>query len=172
MNSRFVRPARTENVITVGALDPNSSIASYSNYGNNVDIFAPGSSIYSAYNGDNTSIQGMSGTSMAAPIVSGMCALYLEGDLLAEPSKVRSKIISDCSSDGQVVGLASAHTGDGVLTSKTTLYYYDYTMNVTGAITYPTSEISADRALYSPYRANSNLAASKLVFNNGSYKRA
>ncbi len=65
------------NVITVGALDPNYGselVASYSNYGNiNVDIFAPGTDIYSTY--PNDSYEYSPGTSMAAPAISGLAAL-------------------------------------------------------------------------------------------------
>ena len=70
-------PEISDNVITVGALDPNYGselVASYSNYGDlNVDIFAPGTDIYSTYP-DNT-YEFSPGTSMAAPAVSGLAAL-------------------------------------------------------------------------------------------------
>lgn len=66
-----------DNVITVGALDPNYGselVASYSNYGKiNVDIFAPGTDIYSTY--PNDSYEYSPGTSMAAPAISGLAAL-------------------------------------------------------------------------------------------------
>jgi hypothetical protein len=66
-----------DNVITVGALDPNygsEMVASFSNYGhNNVDVFAPGGEIYSTMPGSEYEFQG--GTSMAAPAVSGVAAL-------------------------------------------------------------------------------------------------
>lgn len=66
-----------DNVITVGALDPNYGselLASYSNYGKiNVDVFAPGTDIYSTY--PNNEYEFSPGTSMAAPAVSGVAAL-------------------------------------------------------------------------------------------------
>lgn len=65
------------NWIEVGALNPETGenmVASYSNYGkNSVDIFAPGSSIYSSI--PNNSFQVADGTSFAAPMVSGLAAL-------------------------------------------------------------------------------------------------
>ena len=170
MNSRFIRPARTENVITVGALNPDSSIAYYSNYGQNVDVFAPGSDIYSALNTDASMITVMSGTSMAAPIVSGMCALYLQGDPTASPMKVRSNIISKCSKDGQVYDLDTAPLTDGVQASGTTLYYYNSSYQVIGEVPYPTTELTADRVLYSPYKA-SNEVENSLTISSGKYQR-
>lgn len=67
----------SDNVITVGALDPkygSELLASYSNYGKiNVDVFAPGTDIYSTY--PNNEYEFSPGTSMAAPAVAGVAAL-------------------------------------------------------------------------------------------------
>jgi subtilisin family serine protease len=65
------------NFISVGATEQkygSSLVASYSNYGKNtVDVFAPGSNIYSTY--PNNTYKAESGTSMAAPEVAGVAAL-------------------------------------------------------------------------------------------------
>ena len=70
-------PEIADNVITVGALDPkygSELVASYSNYGQiNVDVFAPGTDIYSTY--PNNTYEYSPGTSMAAPAVAGVAAL-------------------------------------------------------------------------------------------------
>ncbi len=70
-------PEIADNVITVGALDPKyggTLVASYSNYGKiNVDVFAPGTDIYSTY--PNNTYEYSPGTSMAAPAVAGVAAL-------------------------------------------------------------------------------------------------
>lgn len=71
-------PASAVNAITVGAIDNNNNRASWSNYGNVVDIFAPGVNIQSAWIGSNGSTNILSGTSMATPHVAGL-ALYLKG---------------------------------------------------------------------------------------------
>lgn len=66
-----------DNYITVGALEPKygaSMVANYSNYGKaNLDVFAPGSEVYSTYPNNEYKFEG--GTSMAAPNVSGIAAL-------------------------------------------------------------------------------------------------
>jgi len=66
------------NWIEIGASQPKRKIlaTSFSNYGkNNVDLFAPGQDIYSTIPGNNYAY--FNGTSMAAPVVSGVAALVL-----------------------------------------------------------------------------------------------
>lgn len=86
-------PARAANAITVGATVSSDARASYSNYGSCVNIFAPGSSITSAWHSSNTSINTISGTSMASPHVAGVAALYLQGSPSASPAAVASAIM-------------------------------------------------------------------------------
>jgi subtilisin family serine protease len=70
-------PEISDNYLTVGALEPIyglDMVAEYSNYGNiNVDVFAPGSDIYSTI--PNNNYQSFDGTSMASPAVAGIAAL-------------------------------------------------------------------------------------------------
>jgi subtilisin family serine protease len=85
-------PAGAPNAITVGASDQNDARASFSNYGECVDVFAPGVSIISDSNTDPTAARSMSGTSMATPHVSGLAALYLSANPTATPAEVTAAI--------------------------------------------------------------------------------
>jgi len=88
-------PEIADNVITVGALDPkygSDMVASYSNYGAiNVDIFAPGTDIYSTI--PNNKYEFMPGTSMAAPAVAGVAALVRSQYPSLSASQVKKVIL-------------------------------------------------------------------------------
>ena len=90
-------PARTPSAITVGATTSTDARASYSNYGSCLDIFAPGSSITSAWIGSNSATNTISGTSMASPHVAGVVALYLQGTTGVTPATVRDALVANSS---------------------------------------------------------------------------
>jgi subtilisin family serine protease len=85
-------PARVGSALTVGSTTSSDARSSFSNYGSCVDLFAPGSSITSAWWTSNTATNTISGTSMASPHVAGAAALYLQGHPTASPSTVSSAI--------------------------------------------------------------------------------
>lgn len=77
---RMTYPALYQNVIAVGATDSSDQRANYSSYGPQLDVVAPGSYIgpLPVYNnGSLTSYATASGTSFAAPFVTGLASLLM-----------------------------------------------------------------------------------------------
>ena len=91
-------PASAPNALTVGATTNTDAMASYSDWGSCVDLFAPGSGIYSAWNTDDYSMGSANGTSMATPHVAGAAALYLQNNPGASPAEVASAIVGNATS--------------------------------------------------------------------------
>jgi subtilisin family serine protease len=102
-------PAGTPGALTVAASTQFDQPAAFSNLGSCVDLFAPGLGIRSAHYGDDTSIRSRSGTSMAAPHVAGVAALFLEGRPHALPAGV-SEAVRENATRGRLVRLAPGST--------------------------------------------------------------
>ena len=89
VNVAAAKPANCPGVITVAATNLYGDITSYSNYGNGIDISAPGGDAYGAiYSTVNSGTQGplysdygyIAGTSQAAPHVAATAALMLSAN--------------------------------------------------------------------------------------------
>jgi subtilisin family serine protease len=106
-NASSFSPARVGAAITVGSSTSTDARSSFSNFGSVVDIFAPGSSITSAWSTGDTAIRTISGTSMATPHVAGVAARYLQGNPGASPATVRNALVAAATTNG-LSGLPSS----------------------------------------------------------------
>lgn len=94
-------PARVAAALTVAASDSADRRAYFSDYGSCVDLFAPGVGIESAWNRNDTATKTLSGTSMAAPHVAGVAALYLSSQPGATPAQVATALVGNAT-DGKI----------------------------------------------------------------------
>lgn len=100
--NRLAFPASLEQVVAVSALRPDFAKSSYSNYGEWVDIAAPGgeTSLGSTYGILSTDVGNnyawLQGTSMACPHVSGVAALIVSkfGGIGYTPDQLREHLLS------------------------------------------------------------------------------
>ncbi|NDA59969.1 MAG: S8 family peptidase, partial [Actinobacteria bacterium] len=98
-DAQYYSPARAATAITVGSTTSTDARSSFSNYGSTVDIFAPGSSILSAWYTSNTASNTLNGTSMASPHVAGAAAVYLGLNPGSTPAQVASALTSVSTTD-------------------------------------------------------------------------
>lgn len=103
-----------DHIIIVGAVENkkdkngNYQMTTWSNYGNNVDICAPGLNVYSTLFNDTYGY--FSGTSMATPIVSGAAALLWSCDMTKSAAEIKKELIKSCTVKAIGVGNGKGKT--------------------------------------------------------------
>lgn len=118
-------PANCNNVITVASTSASGTRSSFSNFGSTVEIAAPGSGIWSTLNaGIETpgapTYRAYSGTSMAAPHVSGVAALVKASDPNKTPGQILTLLQSTVQAfpvTGSSLDCTTSTCGSGLLTA-------------------------------------------------------
>ena len=93
-------PSSLANVISVGAVTNNDTSSLFSNKGPTIDVTAPGTAVYSSL--PNNLFGPLSGTSMAAPIVSGVAALIKADQPTLTNKEIEARIFSSSDDIGKI----------------------------------------------------------------------
>ena len=96
-NTRNVSPGSAEGSYTVGASDIDDSRAYFSNFGTDVNIYAPGVQIWSCKPGN--SYQYLSGTSMATPFVAGFASYLAASNKLTDAEDIAAALNTHVTKD-------------------------------------------------------------------------
>ncbi|MBU0647724.1 S8 family serine peptidase [Patescibacteria group bacterium] len=132
-NGTIGYPARYSQVIAVGAVDQSDTRASFSSFGPELDLVAPGVSVFTAYKNNPSSYTLYSGTSFSAPHVAGAGAILwgYKPDLTAE--QIRSYIVYNAEKvDGMTDGFWDEYYGYGRLDVQTSLNQIKIDNNIIG----------------------------------------
>ena len=106
-------------VVTVGSVNIDNKVSTFSNIGKCVDIYAPGEEILSAWSTGDNIINFLSGTSMACPHTTGVMATLMAQDksLGQDPAALKKKLLATARSDkvtGSLGGSANLLLSNGV----------------------------------------------------------
>lgn len=93
-----VSPANMDSAIVVGALDETGTKGSFSNYGDSVDVIAPGVDVPSTYLDSKYAL--MSGTSQAAPHIAAVSAMFRLAHPDYTPAQIEALIKQYCVDKG------------------------------------------------------------------------
>lgn len=105
-------PSDYQEVITVGSLIDDGRKAGSSNYGNRLDIMAPGVQLQTT--DFNNSYRSVSGTSIASPHVAAAAAILLEIDNSLTPETIKFRLLSSAREDSEYPGWDPLY-GKGIL---------------------------------------------------------
>jgi hypothetical protein len=95
---RVTYPAAYDNVIGVSAVDAEGNRTPFSNYGEGIDLAAPGYHLHALW--DNDTYIYFDGTSASAPLVSGMAARILQSGVATTPDDVTALLLQQANETG------------------------------------------------------------------------
>lgn len=108
-------------VVSVGSINIENTVSTFSNIGECVDIFAPGEDVLSAWSTGDNVINFLSGTSMACPHVSGVMAYLIAedttGKLGQDPAALKAKLLKTARENaftGEIEGSKNLLLSNGV----------------------------------------------------------
>jgi len=101
-------PAAYSECVAVSAVDSNEQLASFSQYGDDVELCAPGVDVLSTTTEARGGYERLSGTSMATPVASGVAGLTL-----AQWDLANNELRSHLKNTAEDIGLSSGEQGSG-----------------------------------------------------------
>lgn len=110
-DAAWFTPAHTTEALTVGAYDSSNKFASFSNYGSQVDLLAPGKDVLTT--GLKSSLVTVSGTSFSAPYTAGAAARYLAENPTALPIQVAASLRTIATEAGSLANPPIVQTPTG-----------------------------------------------------------
>lgn len=145
--STIFYPAGYANVISVASTTTNDAKSGFSNYGSWIDISAPGSAIRSTYfTGNYTpSYADLQGTSMASPMVAGLCGLVKSVNPLMTQTQIENCVLSTADNINSVNGSFIGQLGAGRINAYQAVLCAQTTINAP-----PIAVIESNNALRCP----------------------
>lgn len=135
-------PARYGSVIAVGAVNDSLTRADFSNYGDSLELMAPGVNILSTV--PNNNYEFWPGTSMAAPFVSGVAGLMLSDNSQLTNTQVRGLLLLTATNIG-----STYYYGYGLVNSwMAVVFSGNYEILVPSEFTKPYKYFSEDYQMY------------------------
>ncbi len=135
-NSTPNYPSALPGVIGVGSISRGDIVSSFSQRGSMIDVMAPGDSIYSTL--ATSAVYGFqSGTSMACPMVAGLCGLMLSQNPGADAATIENCLKTTCDNIDALNPSLAGQLGAGRINAKNALACISMTVGLTQTIERP-----------------------------------